>query len=106
MLVAPCGMNMSFPAGTLILSASVQREHQGIAASLVTTVVNYSISIGLGIAGTVEVHVNKEGKDVLSGNRCAFYVSISLTGFGVLISSIALLRQILQSRTAGRRLSL
>jgi hypothetical protein len=61
----------------LILSASVQREHQGIAASLVTTVVNYSISIGLGIAGTVEVHVNKEGKDVLSGYRGAFTLALA-----------------------------
>ncbi|KAE9984727.1 hypothetical protein EG328_008344 [Venturia inaequalis] len=59
--VIPWGMDMSFPAATLILSNAVKREHQGIAASLVNTVVNYSISLGLGFAGTVEVNVNRGG---------------------------------------------
>lgn len=68
---------MSFPAGTLILSNAVGKEHQGVAASLVNTVVNYSISLGLGFAGTVEVHVNNGGKtpdDLLKGYRGAFYM--------------------------------
>ncbi|KAL8803850.1 MAG: hypothetical protein Q9182_002906 [Xanthomendoza sp. 2 TL-2023] len=34
MIVTPWGMDMSFPAGTLILSAALPREHQGLAASL------------------------------------------------------------------------
>lgn len=41
-LVTPFGMDMSFPAATLILSNAVKKEHQGIGASLVNTVVNYS----------------------------------------------------------------
>ncbi|KAJ5754928.1 Drug resistance protein [Penicillium manginii] len=61
LLVIPWGMDMSFPAATLMLSNSVERKHQGIAASLVTTVVNYSISLSLGFAGTVETHVNNGG---------------------------------------------
>jgi hypothetical protein len=44
-------MDISFPASTLILSNSMPKEHQGLAASIVATFVNYSISIGLGIAG-------------------------------------------------------
>jgi hypothetical protein len=43
-----------------------------MAASLVNTVVNYSISIGVGIAGTVDIHVNKGGRtenDELGGYR-------------------------------------
>ena len=66
-------MDMSFPAGTIILSDSMSQEHQGIAASLVNTIVNYSISIGLGIAGTVEVHVNHNNEDMLRGFRGAWY---------------------------------
>jgi hypothetical protein len=50
-------MDMSFPAATVILSNAMPKEHQGLAASLVNTMVNYSISIGLGIAGTVEANV-------------------------------------------------
>ncbi|RAL58306.1 hypothetical protein DID88_006418 [Monilinia fructigena] len=66
-VVTPWGMDMSFPAATILLSNSMHKDHQGLAASLVNTVVNYSISIGLGIAGTVEIHVNNDGKDVLRG---------------------------------------
>lgn len=88
-LITPWGMDMSFPAATLILSNAVERRHQGIAASLVSTVVNYSISIGLGIAGTVEVHVNNEGKttvDLLYGYRASWYTAVGLSGLGMIIS--------------------
>ncbi|RDA85703.1 hypothetical protein CP532_0723, partial [Ophiocordyceps camponoti-leonardi (nom. inval.)] len=56
-LVMPLGMDCSFPAATLIVSNAVARRHQGMGASLVSTVVNYGIAIGVGIAGTVEMHV-------------------------------------------------
>jgi len=38
---------MSFPAATVILSNTLPREEQGVGASLVATIVNYSTSIGL-----------------------------------------------------------
>lgn len=91
LLVIPWGMDMSFPAATLMLSNSVERKHQGIAASLVTTVVNYSISLSLGFAGTVEVHVNNGGKtseDVLKGYRGALYFATGLGGLGILLSVV------------------
>lgn len=87
-IIQPWGMDMSFPAGTLILSNAVSKRHQGIAASLVNTVVNYSIALGLGFAGTVEIHVNNGGKtkeDVLKGYRGAFYVAIGICGLGIAI---------------------
>lgn len=88
-VITPFGMDMSFPAATVILSNSVAKKHQGIAASLVNTVVNYSISLGLGFAGTVESQVNNGGMtpaDVLKGYRGAEYVGIGLAGLGVLTS--------------------
>ncbi|PZD38946.1 MelB, Na+melibiose symporter transporter [Pyrenophora tritici-repentis] len=54
-LVIPWGMDMSFPAATLIMSNAVAKRHQGMAASLVNTVVNYSISIG--VATTIALNV-------------------------------------------------
>ena len=45
-IIIPFGMDMSFPAATIILSGSVPKEHQGIAASLVLTTTSYSISLG------------------------------------------------------------
>ena len=82
-IITPWGMDMSFPAATIILSDLVPKEHQGVAASLVVTIVNYSISIGLGIAGTVEVHVNDGGQNLLKGYRGASYAAVGLSGLGV-----------------------
>ncbi|KAI9726146.1 MAG: hypothetical protein M1828_001819 [Chrysothrix sp. TS-e1954] len=91
-LVTPWGMDMSFPAATLLLSNSVSKEHQGIAASLVSTFVNYSISLGLGLAGTVEGHVNDGGRDVLAGFRGAWYLGIGISGLGVGVSLLFMWR--------------
>lgn len=93
MVVIPWGMDMSFPAATLILSNAVSKQHQGIAASLVITIVNYSISLALGFAGTIESHVNRGGKtpaDVLLGFRGALYMGIGLSGFGLFLSLVFL----------------
>ena len=79
-------MDMSFPAGTIILSNSMSVEDQGIAASLIATVVYYSQSLGLGIAGTVEVNVAKG--DVLKGYRAALYPGIGLSGLGLGLASV------------------
>lgn len=87
-LITPWGMDMSFPAATIILSNAVAREHQGIAASLVNTVVNYSIALGLGIAGTIEYQVNDGGKsqaDILKGYRGAYYLGVGIAALGVAV---------------------
>ena len=98
-LITPWGMDMSFPAGTVILSDFMPRGQQGLAASLVNTVVNYSISIGLGIAGTVEVHVNEGGKDLLKGYRGALYTGMGLSGMGVLVSGCFIMSELKKRRS-------
>ncbi|KAK8030944.1 MFS general substrate transporter [Apiospora arundinis] len=88
MLVISWGMDMSFPAATLLLSNSVSKKHQGIAASLVATVINYSMSIGIGIGGTVEAQVTKGAvtkERVLSGYRAALLTGVGLAGTGAII---------------------
>ena len=55
--------------------------------------VNYSISIGLGFAGTVEVNVNNGGvtlQDVLLGYRGALYFGVGLCGLGLVTSLVFL----------------
>lgn len=101
LIVMPWGMDMSFPAATAIMSDAVSRGHQGIAASLVTTVVNYAISIGLGFAGTVETHVNNGGHtlhDTLKGYRGALYLAIGLGGLGIATSLGYLFKTVRRSR--------
>ncbi|KAI0453511.1 major facilitator superfamily transporter [Xylaria acuta] len=90
-IVIPFGMDMSFPAATLILSNAVKREHQGVGASLVNTVVNYSISLGVGFAGIVEVHVNHGDK--LAGYRGGLYFGVGLASLGLGICVIFLIRE-------------
>ncbi|KAG0650150.1 Drug resistance [Hyphodiscus hymeniophilus] len=86
LIIMPWGMDMSFPAATLLLSNAMPKEHQGVAASLVSTIVNYSISIALGVGGTIEGHINDGGKDILRGYRGAWYLGIGLAGSGVILS--------------------
>lgn len=86
---------MSFPAGTLIMSNAVAKRHQGMAGSLVSTIVNYSISIGVGMAATVEVHVSNGGttkEDELRGYRAALCLGIGFGGLGVITSLLFLLK--------------
>ncbi|KAI9815765.1 MAG: Low affinity NH4+ transporter [Pycnora praestabilis] len=85
-IVMPWGMDMSFPSATIIMSNSMPRGSQGVAASLVATVVNYSISLGLGFAGTIQTRLNHQGTDLLRGFRSAWYMGIGLSGLGILIS--------------------
>lgn len=92
-LVIPFGMDMSFPAATLILSDAVRREHQGIAASLVSTVVNYSTSLGVGLAGTVDVHTNRGGTtraDLYRGYKNALWLAVGLAAAGLVVSLVFL----------------
>ena len=84
-VIMPWGMDMSFPAATILLSNKMRREEQGVAASLVNTVINYSISIGLGMAGTIEGRVGGTGEQgLLKGYRGALYFGIGIAGLGVL----------------------
>ncbi|CZT44528.1 related to Drug resistance protein YOR378W [Rhynchosporium secalis] len=85
-LVMPWGMDMSFPAGTIILSNGMPREHQGIAASLVNTVVNYSISLSLGTAGTIVRQTDPRHDNTLGSYRNAWYFAIGLDGLGLVIA--------------------
>ncbi|KAH9890863.1 major facilitator superfamily-domain-containing protein [Xylariomycetidae sp. FL2044] len=95
-LVMPFGMDMSNPTATILISNSVGKEHQGIAASLVVTVVNYSISTALGFATTIEVHLNRDGADVLAGFRGAQYFGVGLSGLGIVIALAFLLTTFLR----------
>ncbi|KAG5912972.1 hypothetical protein E4U53_005067, partial [Claviceps sorghi] len=96
MLVMPFGMDMSFPAATLILSDAVPKAHQGVGASLVNTVVNYGIALGVGFAGTVEVHVGRGGAttdDKLRGYRGALWMGVGTAGLGLLVSGAFVVRE-------------
>ncbi|CAG9940311.1 unnamed protein product [Clonostachys rosea f. rosea IK726] len=100
-LVMPFGMDMSFPAATLILSNIVAKHHQGVGASLVNTVVNYGIALGVGFAGTVEVHVHGTAstpEEKLRGYRGGLWMGVGLAAAGMMICVVFVLRDFLIKR--------
>ncbi|KAK5121773.1 hypothetical protein LTR85_004648 [Meristemomyces frigidus] len=86
LIIMPFGMDISFPASALILSDMVPPHLQGTAASLVNTVINYSISLGLGIAGTAEMEVDPNGLHELHGYRIALWVAVGMAGLALAIA--------------------
>ncbi|KAI1102079.1 major facilitator superfamily MFS-1 [Jackrogersella minutella] len=94
-------MDTGFPATTLALSNAVERKHQGIAASLVSTAMNYSISIGLGVARTVESYViigEPSIANKLVGYRAALYTAVGLAGLGAFVCFAFLLKTLWHKR--------
>lgn len=82
-ILMPVGLDMSFPTGSAILSSSMARGDQGLASSLVLTVVNYSVSLCLGFAGTLEMNVNNGGADLMTGFRGAWWFGVGLDVLGL-----------------------
>lgn len=90
--ISAFAMDMSFPAATILLADALPKNQQGIGASLVSTFVNYSISLGLGFASTVEYYRVKGKPDDESttelGIRNALYMGMGLAGLGIVLSVI------------------
>lgn len=88
MLLLAWGMDLSFPAASLILSDCLPAHNQGMAGSLVSTVINYSVSLFLGIATTVESEVMHRVNDELQSYRGGIYFGIGVSGLAVLMSVV------------------
>lgn len=106
-LIMPGAMNLSYPAATMLLSSALPKDKQGIAASLVSTMVNYSISCGLGFAGSIDRYLierearkrgiqgnpapiermDPETQEIrLVGLRGAYWFATALGAFGMAIA--------------------
>ncbi|KAK6455226.1 major facilitator superfamily domain-containing protein [Scheffersomyces xylosifermentans] len=93
MFILCWGMDMSFPAASILLSDYLPDSNQGMAGSLVATVVNYSVSLFLGMATTVEVETLKHAS-VLESYHAAIYLGIGVAGLGVLFSAVFIVLQL------------
>lgn len=80
-----------FAASQIIASGQVDKRRQGVAGSLIGTLLTYGLSTGLGFAGTIEVYTDNGGQDVLRGYRNAVYLAIGFAGLGF-VGSILFLR--------------
>lgn len=91
------GMDLSFPAASLILSDYLPVEQQGMAGLLVTTVTNFSVSLILGVSSTAEIEIYRRFGNVLLSYRAALYVGIGVSGLGVLVSFVFVILQMRQT---------
>ncbi|KIW92749.1 uncharacterized protein Z519_06597 [Cladophialophora bantiana CBS 173.52] len=92
-LIITIGMDTSFASATIIFSNAVPQRYQGMGARIDMTVVNYSISLGLGFAGTVETNINHGGltrSDMLLGYRGALWFAVGLAGLSLVLVSCSL----------------
>jgi MFS family permease len=102
-IIATFAMDSSLPAATIIFANAVPREYQGMGSSVIMTIVVYSISLGLGFAGTIELQINNGGHteaDLLHGYRGTLWFSVGLTAFGTALALIFLLKDHRRRRLA------
>lgn len=87
-LVIILGPDLSFACSSLIASDKLPKEQQGVAGSLINTIVNYSIALGLALAGNLENAVNDHGNDRLKGFRAAWFLGAGFAGAGIVMTAI------------------
>lgn len=95
LLVMPIFMDFCLPAATYIMSNFFPMHMQGVSGSLVATVLNYSISLGLGLATTAEVYASHGPIPQLAGIHGAWLTGVGIGGLGVLICAIYLFKSVL-----------
>ncbi len=79
-----------FTTSQIIASNSVRRHEQGIAGSFIGTLFTYGMSTGIGFGGTVEVHTNRGGADVVRGCRSALCLGIGFAAASLVLSLLFL----------------
>jgi MFS family permease len=82
------GPDLSFACASLIASDNLKPEEQGVAGSFINTVVNYSLALGLALAGNIEVCVNDGGRDKLAGFRGAYYLGMGLGALEMVFTAV------------------
>lgn len=93
-IVAPFGMDWSFPAGTILLSEEMPAKFQGLAGSLVTVMVNYGTATFLGFAGVVEAQLLKlRPDDEWRSWRGALYFNIGISGLATSLAFLLVLKK-------------
>ncbi|KAE8149658.1 MFS general substrate transporter [Aspergillus avenaceus] len=91
MVISAFTIDLIVTSAQIIASNTVPMKHQGVAGSLVGTLLSYGMSTGLGFAGTVEVNTFKGGEDLLKGYHSAAYLAVGL-GVASLVMVVCFIR--------------
>lgn len=86
MFISAFTIDLITTSAQIIASNTVAIQHQGVAGSLVGTFLSYGMSIGLGFAGTIEVHTSDNGANLLRGYHSAAYLAVGLAAAALFFS--------------------
>ena len=86
MFISAYTIDLITTSAQIVASNTVPMKHQGVAGSLVGTLLSYGMSLGLGFAGTVEVNTSKNGTDLLRGYHSAAYLAVGLASTALAIT--------------------
>lgn len=86
MFISAYTIDLITTSAQIVASNTVPMKHQGVAGSLVGTLLSYGMSLGLGFAGTVEVNTFKNGTDLLRGYHSAAYLAVGLAGTALVLT--------------------
>jgi MFS family permease len=86
MFVSAFTIDLITTSAQIIASNTVPMKHQGVAGSLVGTLLSYGMSTGLGFASTVEVHTNDNGTNLLKGYHSAAYLAVGFSTCALILS--------------------
>lgn len=91
-IILSFGMDLSFPASSIVLSDLIPNGNSG---SLVSTMTNYGVALFLGIATYIEKQVSKRNQnwELLKQYRTGFYVGLGLSALCCLLSIIMIIDQ-------------
>ncbi|KAK7702337.1 hypothetical protein SLS64_009628 [Diaporthe eres] len=85
MFLSAFTIDLIVTSAQIITSGTVPMKNQGVAGSLVGTLLSYGLSTGLGFAGTVEVHTFRGGADLLRGYHSAAYLAVGMSAFALFL---------------------
>lgn len=88
MFLSAFTIDLIVTSAQIIASNTVSIKHQGVAGSLVGTLLSYGMSTGLGFAGTVEVNTFDNGNNLLRGYHSAAYLATGLAGAALIIGVV------------------
>lgn len=88
MFLSAFTIDLIVTAAQIVASNTVPMKHQGVAGSLVGTLLSYGMSTGLGFAGTVEVNTFENGNNLLRGYHSAAYLAVGLAGASLILSVV------------------
>jgi MFS family permease len=86
MFISAFTIDLITTSSQIIASNTVPMKHQGVAGSLVGTLLSYGMSTGLGFASTVEVHTNDNGTNLLQGYHSAAYLAVGFSTCALILS--------------------